>query len=50
MMCGDRIEIEDEDARGHEQQQADRFGDAVDRVTRHALEDPTRLLDRRGDH
>ena len=47
---GDRIEIEDQDARRHEQQKPHGLGDAVDRVAVHPLEDAARLLDRRGDH
>ena len=34
-----RIEVEDQDRQRHEQQHAQRLGDAVDRVAVHPLED-----------
>ena len=44
--CRQRIKVEDEDGRSHEQQHAQRLGDAVDRVAVHPLEDTAALLDR----
>ena len=45
-----RIEVEDQDRQRHEEQHADRLGDAVDRVAVHALEDAAALLDGVDDH
>ena len=47
---GDRIEIEDQDAGRHEQQEAHGLCDAIDRIAVHALENAAGLLDGRGDH
>ena len=44
---GDRIEIEDQNARRHEKQKPHGLSDAIDRVAVHALEDAAGLLDRR---
>ena len=45
-----RIKVEDQDRQRHEQQHAQRLGDAVDRVAVHPLEDLAALLDRVDDH
>ena len=45
-----RIKVEDQDRQRHEQQHAQRLGDAVDRVAVHPLEDTAALLDRVDDH
>ena len=44
------IKVEDQDRQRHEQQHAQRLGDAVDRVAVHPLEDAAALLDRVDDH
>ena len=40
-----RIKVEDQDRQRHEQQHAQRLGDAVDRVAVHPLENAPALLD-----
>ncbi len=45
-----RIKIENQNRQRHEQQHAQRLGDAVNRVTVHPLENSPALLDRVNDH
>ena len=42
---GHRVEIKDQDRQSHEEQHAQCFGDAIDGIAVHALEDATTLLD-----
>src|ERR1700722_13395899 len=46
---GQWIEVEHEDCQRHEQQHSQCFGDAVDCIAVHSLEDTTTLLDRVND-
>ncbi len=48
--CGHGIEVKHQDRQRHEEQHAQRFGDAVDRVAVHPLEDTAALLDRVDDY
>ncbi len=45
-----RIKVKDQNCQRHEQQHAQRFGDAINCVTVHPLENPPALLDRVNDH
>ena len=47
---GEGIEVENQDCQRHEEQHAQRLGDAVDGVAVHPLEDAAALLDRVDDH
>ena len=47
---GHRVEVKDQDRQGHEKQHAQRFGDSVDRIAVHALEDAAAFLDCVDDH
>src|ERR1700691_44913 len=47
---GHGVEIKYEDRQRHEEQHAESFGDAIDCVTVHPLEDAAALLDRIDDH
>ena len=47
---GDRVEIEDDHRKYHEDHDANRFRNAIDRVTVHPFEDPACLLYRIDDH
>jgi hypothetical protein len=47
---GQGIEFEDDDRQRHEQENAQRLGDPIDRVAVHPLKDAAAFLDRFDDH
>ena len=48
--CGDRVEVKNQDRQRHEEQHAQRFGDAVHGIAVHPLEDAAAFLDRINDY